>query len=117
MSKGRQASKDLQDRPGENRVTVELLPATGNKAGLVALWVKGHGPVAAGNLASGVFFLEAALDKATIYGALASGPQGGYLEITTGYHDRGSLSYEEFFFARLALKDLPTPDTLFDVRD
>jgi hypothetical protein len=106
-----------QDRKGENRVTVELLPATGNKAGLVALWVKGHGPVAAGTLASGVFFLEAALDKATIYGALASGPQADYLEISTGYHDRGSLSYEEFYYTRLALKDLPTPDTLFDVRD
>ncbi len=109
--------QDPQDRKGENRVTVELLPATGNKAGLVALWVKGHGPVAAGTLASGVFFLEAALDKATIYGALASGTQGGFVELTTGYHDRSSLSYEEFYYTRLALKDLPTPDTLFDVKD
>jgi hypothetical protein len=109
--------QDAQDREGENRVTVELLPATGTKAGLVALWVKGHGPVAAGTLASGVFFLEAALDKATIYGALASGPQGGSLELTTGFHDRSSLSYEEFYYTRLALKDLPTPDTLFDIRD
>ncbi len=108
---------DPRDRQGENRVTVELLPATGNKAGLVALWVKGHGPVAAGNLASGVFFLEAALDKATIYGALSSGIQGGFLELTTGYHDRSSLSYEEFYYTRLALKDLPSPDTLFDVKD
>jgi hypothetical protein len=109
--------RDPRDREGENRVTVELLPAVGDKAGLVALWVKGYGPVAAGTLASGVFFLEAALDKATVYGALASGPQAGYLELTTGYHDRGSLSYEEFYYTRLALKDLPTPDTLFNVRD
>ena len=109
--------QDPRDRAGENRVTVELLPATGDKKGLVALWVKGHGPVAAGTLASGVFFLEAALDKATIYGALGYGPQGGFLELTTGYHDRGSLSYEEFYYTRLPLKDLPTPDTLFDVRD
>jgi len=49
--------QDQRDRQGENRVTVELLPAVGEKAGLVALWVKGHGPVAAGALASGVFFL------------------------------------------------------------
>ncbi len=109
--------QDPQDREGENRVTVELLPATGNKAGLVALWVKGHGPVAAGTLASGVFFLEAAMDKATVYSALASGPQGGFLELTTGYHDRSSLSYEEFYYTRLALKGLPAPDTLFDVTD
>jgi hypothetical protein len=109
--------RDPRDREGENRVTVELLPAIGDKAGLVALWVKGHGPVAAGALASGVFFLEAAVDKATVYGALASGPQAGFLELTTGYHDRSSLSYEEFYYTRLALKDLPTPDTLFDVRD
>jgi len=109
--------RDPRDRIGENRVTVELLPAVGAKAGLAALWVKGHGPVAAGTLASGVFFLEAALDKATIYGALASGPQAGFLEISSAYHDRSSLSYEEFYYARLALKDLPTPDTLFDVRD
>jgi hypothetical protein len=109
--------QDPRDREGENRVTVELLPAVGEKAGLVALWLKGHGPVAAGTLASGVFFLEAALDKATIYGALASGPRAGFLELSSGYHDRSSLSYEEFYYTRLALPDLPTPDTLFDVRD
>ena len=109
--------RDPRDKIGENRVTVELLPAVGEKAGLVALWVKGHGPVAAGTLASGVFFLEASLDKATIFGALASGPQAGFLELSSAYHDRSSLSYEEFYYARLALKDLPTPDTLFELRD
>ena len=109
--------RDPRDPEGENRVTVELLPAVGEKAGLVALWVKGHGPVAAGTLASGVFFLEASLDKATIYGELASGPQSGFLELSSAYHDRGSLSYEEFYYTRLALRDLPTPDTLFELRD
>lgn len=109
--------RDPQDPPGENRVTVELLPAVGDKAGLVSLWVKGHGPVAAGTLASGVFFLEAALDKATIYGALSSGPLADSLELTTGYHDRSSLSHEEFYYTRLALKDLPTPGTLVELRD
>ncbi len=109
--------RDPKDRAGENRVTVELLPAVGEKAGLAALWVKGHGPVTVGALASGVFFLEAALDKASIYSALASPPQVGYLELSSAFHDRSSLSYEEFYYTRLAMKDLPTPETLFDIRD
>ena len=57
------------------------------------------------------------MDKATVYGELASGPQSGFLQLSSGYHDRSSLSYEEFYYARLALPDLPTPETLFDVRD
>jgi hypothetical protein len=64
-----------------------------------------------------VFFLEAALDKASIFGALASPPQAGSLELSSAFHDRSSLSYEEFYYARLALTDLPTSETLFDLRD
>jgi hypothetical protein len=106
--------RDPLDPEGRNRVTVELVPATGNKAGLVALWVKDREPEAAGTLASGAFFLEAALDKRLIFSALSSGRQAGWLVLTAGYHDRNSLTYEEFYYLQLPLGELPTPDTLYD---
>jgi hypothetical protein len=109
--------RDPLDPEGQNRVTVELLPATSTKAGLAALWVKEREPAVAGTLASGAFFLEAALDKRLIFGALPSGQQVGWLELTTGFHDRNSLTYEEFYYLKLPLAELPTPDTLFDARD
>jgi hypothetical protein len=103
-----------QDLEGENQVTVELLPAMAGSEGLAALWVKGREPAAAGTLASGAFFLEAALDKAQVLGALPPLKTACWLELTAGYHDRASLAYEEFYYARFALGELPTPETLFD---
>ena len=109
--------RNLRDPEGENRVTVELLPAAGEKPGLAALWVRERAPAAVGVLASRGFFLEAALDKAAIYGALASPAAEAWLELTTGFHDRSALAYEEFYYLKLALREVPTPDTLYGAKD
>jgi hypothetical protein len=109
--------RNLRDPEGENRVTVELLPAAGEKPGLAALWVRERAPAAVGVLASQGFFLEASLDKAAIYGALASPPAEAWLELTAGFHDRSALAYEEFYYLKLALPEVPTPDTLYGAKD
>jgi len=104
--------RDARDPEGENRVTVELVPPAGSKPGVAVLWVKDRKPAPVGSLASQGFFLEAALDRQAIYAALESAPGQVALELTTGYYDRGSLAYEEFYYAMIALSDLPTPDSL-----
>jgi glycerophosphoryl diester phosphodiesterase len=92
---------------------VELLPAADGQPGLAALWVAGQEPVVVGELASGAFFLETSLDMTAINAALVSHPDLASLELTTGYHDRASLVYEEFFYLGLGLRDLPTLETLY----
>jgi len=104
--------RDARDPEGENRVTVELVPPAGPKPGLPVMWVRDRKPAAVGTLASQGFFLEAALDRQAIYAALESAPGQVALELTSGYYDRGSLAYEEFYYAMVALSDLPTPDML-----
>lgn len=99
--------QDPKDPEGENRVTVELVPAAAGKEGLAVLWEKDRSPLPAGTLASGSFFLEAALSAATLYSALVSRPEFVSFDLTTCYFDRNSLSYEEFYFATVALKDIP----------
>jgi hypothetical protein len=103
---------DPKDPPDANRVTVELLPAKTGRDGLVALWVKDSTPVLAGTLASGSFFLEASLDLALIEAALISRLELAAMELSTCYRDRNALSYEEFFYATLRLKDIPTMGNL-----
>ena len=98
---------DPKDPPDSNRVTVELIPASGAREGLVALWVKGAEPVGAGALASGSFFIEASIDSAQLQQALASRLELASLQVSTCYHDRDALSYEEFFYPTLGLKDIP----------
>jgi hypothetical protein len=98
---------DPKDAPGANRVTVELQPAAKGTDGLVALWVKGKSPVSAGALASGSFFLEASLDLSLIEKALISRLELAEIELSTCYRDRNTLSYEEFFYTTLRLKDIP----------
>jgi hypothetical protein len=95
------------DPEGENRVTVELLPATNDKQGLPVLWVKDHPAAAIGSLASHGFLLEAELDRKAIYGALDSDPRQVAVELTTAYYDRASLAHEEFYYAMIALSDVP----------
>ena len=104
--------REPRDAEGENRVTVELVPTAGTKPGLPVLWVKDREPAAVGSLASQGFFLEAELDRQAVYGALESDPKQVALELTTGYYDRGSLAYEEFYYAMMALSDLPSPERL-----
>jgi len=108
---------DPKDPPAANRVTVELLPATANKAGLAALWVEGQAPLSIGSLASGPFFLEAALDKAAIGAALLSPPELAIVDLTTGYQDRAEYAFEEFYYLSFGFKDLPNPDTLQTATD
>jgi hypothetical protein len=103
---------DPKDPPDSNRVTAELQPAGRGADGLVALWVKGRNPVSAGGLASGTFFLEASLDLSLIEKALISRLEAAEIELSTCYRDRNALSYEEFFYTAMSLKDLPAVGNL-----
>jgi hypothetical protein len=104
---------DPKDRSDENRVTVELQPATDSRPGLVVLWVKDKAPISAGALASGSFFLEASLDLAPVDAALISRLEASSIELTTCFRDRLALVYEEFYYATLSLKEIPTLDRLY----
>jgi hypothetical protein len=103
---------DPKDPPDANRVTMELQPATKGTDGLVALWVKDQSPVSAGALASGSFFLEASIDLSLAEKALISRLGAADIELSTCYRDRNALSYEEFFYTTLRLKDMPAVDKL-----
>jgi len=107
---------DPKDPPDENRVTVELVPATGGRPGLVVLWVRDKSPVPAGELASGSFFLEASLDLALVDAALVSRLEMSSMELTACFRDRLALVYEEFYYITLALKEIPTADRLYAPR-
>jgi hypothetical protein len=105
--------RDPKDKPEENRVTVELLPATSGESGLAVLWVKDRAPIAAGELASGSFFLEASLDLAAIDAALVSRLELASVELTSCFRDRLALVYEEFYYATLSVKEIPTAARLY----
>ena len=97
----------------ENSVTLELIPASAYEPGLVVLWERGREPRLVGRLFSGSFFLEAEIDMAPVRQALSRTLAGSpsqedlRVDLTSCYFDRGSLSYEEFFFSSLSLMDVP----------
>lgn len=97
----------------ENSVTLELIPASAYEPGLVVLWERGREPRLVGRLFSGSFFLEAEIDLAPVRQALSRtfavspSPEDLRVDLTSCYFDRGSLSYEEFFFSSLSLMDVP----------
>lgn len=100
---------DRREPEPENRVTVELLPASGEKPAVAALWEKDRKPVLAGTVASSTFFMEAELPKMQLLQALPARPDVIVFDLTSAYFDRIGLVYEEFYFTTLSLKDIPTP--------